>query len=72
MSTNKNARMVAVYFDTVDQKKKFERDASRCGLSMNRLALMSLKVGKPAVVKSLRTMQKQTRQAARAVVENTS
>lgn len=71
MSANKNARMVAIYFDTVDQKKKFERDATRCGLSMNKLALMSLEVGKPAVVKSLRTMQKQTKQAARAVVEST-
>jgi hypothetical protein len=71
MSANKNARMVAIYFDTVDQKKQFERDATRCGLSMNKLALMSLKIGKPAVVKSLRNMQKQTKQVARDVVANT-
>jgi len=60
MSTSdKNERRVAIYFDTVEEKQKFERDAARFGLSMNKLGLMIIRTGAPIVLRSLRQAKKQ-------------
>ena len=60
MSTiDKNDRRVAIYFPTVEEKEKFERDAARFGLSMNQLGLMIIRTGAPIVLRSLRQAKKQ-------------
>ena len=69
MKRDKNQRLVGIYFETVEDKKKFERDAARYNLSMNKLALMAIQVGKPVVMRSLRAMKKQTEQAKQASKE---
>lgn len=58
MSTKKEERRVAIYFPTVEEREKFERDAARFGLSMNQLGLMILRAGSPIVLRSLRQAKK--------------
>ena len=54
----KEERRVAIYFPTVEEKEKFERDAARFGLSMNQLGLMIIRTGAPIVLRSLRQAKK--------------
>jgi hypothetical protein len=72
MSTkDKSERTVAVYFDTVEQKKKFERQASRYGVSMSKLVKLALEVGKPIVLRSLRKMKRENVETVEAITEKT-
>lgn len=55
----KSDRIVAVYFETVEDKKRLERDAKRLGIAMSRLIKLSLEVGQPIVVKNYLEMKRQ-------------
>ena len=71
MSSDKVQRQISIYFDTVEQKSKYERDANRFGITMSKLIKMALEVGTPAVLQSLRKMKKEQKEAMEAITEKT-
>jgi hypothetical protein len=72
MSTQDKAqRTVAVYFETVSEKKNLERDAKHLGISLSKLIKMALEIGKPIVVQNMKKMQAENSEAARIITDKT-
>ena len=67
----KSERTVAVYFETVEEKKKLERDAKRAGLPMSKLIKMALEIGRPVVVQNMCKMQAENAEALKTITEKT-
>lgn len=64
------ASQLVIYFPNPQEKKKFERDAERYGLSMNQLAMLIIKTGGPAVLRTLREAKKKQNQLAEQIVKS--
>ena len=69
--SDKSERTVAVYFETIEDKKKLERDAKRLGIGMSKLIKMALEIGRPVVVQNMKKMQAENAEALKTITDKT-